>query len=279
MRQNNILIFNYFLILLILLGFIPITLYLFSSLPLILAITLITLLAIIISFWLVKTLLSPLLSISKKFDLLLKETLHELNIPVSTINANASMLKKHLDEPKKLRQCERIIEASEHLLQMHTSLEYTIKKEFHQPDKEPIDLDRFIEKRLDHYKSLYPHVTFITNLEPTKVKIDTHGLQKSIDNLVSNSVKYAKKDPQITLVLKQNILSIMDNGKGIDESQLLMIFERYYQEQTSSEGYGIGLSIVKSFCDQQNIKLSISSEPNIFTKVVLNFSKLKIEDS
>jgi len=49
------------------------------------------------------------------------------------------------------------------------------------------------------------------------------------------------------------------------------VFDTYYQGDTETKGFGIGLSLVKRFCDKQNIKLSIDSKLNDGTKIILEF--------
>ncbi len=226
------------------------------------------------SLWVVKRLLDPLVRMATRFDILLKETLHELNIPIATIQANATMLKKNLENPKSLRQLERMVEASQHLLVLHQTLEQKIKRQFHAAPKNRIDLQSFLQSRIDAYGSIYPQAHFATHLTPMTIDIDTFGLQQSIDNLVANAIKYSPSPAQVTITLAPPLLTIEDKGKGIAQDELLRIFERFYQADESAQGMGVGLAVVKGFCDQNRITLSIDSKPEAFTKVVLNFANL-----
>jgi signal transduction histidine kinase len=84
-------------------------------------------------------------------------------------------------------------------------------------------------------------------------------------------VKYSKENKKIALSLVNGILSIKDNGIGIDEVVLLQIFDRYYQSDDSMPGFGIGLSMVKRFCDTNRIKLNIESKKEQGTTIFLDF--------
>ncbi len=269
---NLTLLSYFFFVFIILVLSLFISTLLISTLPALIASTVIILLVIVLAFFMVKVLFAPLVKAGKNIDSIIKETLHELNIPLATIDANTKLLQKHLEDTKKLRQLERIQEAAKHLLHLHKGLEYHIKKEFAPSPLETFDLQYFLEERIDHYQTLYPHVLFDAKLHPLLIKTDRHGLQQSIDNIVANSVKYAKKEPHITLTLTDTVLEILDNGKGMDETTLVHIFERYYQADRSAKGQGIGLSVVKAFCDTHKIRLTINSKSGSFTKVVLNFS-------
>ena len=89
-----------------------------------------------------------------------------------------------------------------------------------------------------------------------------------------NSMKYSEKNSPITLTLKNKILQISDEGVGMSETELLKIYERYYQADNSNEGEGIGLALVKSYCDSEGIEIEIKSQKGIGTTISLNFEKI-----
>ncbi len=241
--------------------------------PPFLAYALIVILVVTISVWMIRLLFTPLYIASKNIDDIIKETLHELNIPIATIDANASMLGKKINDEKQLRQLSRIHQASQHLLHLHKQLNYLIKKEFKKAPIEPIELKTFIENAVESYQTLYPHATFNLDLETFTIESDPFGFKQLLDNIISNSIKYSPNPPQISITLKDNTLEILDEGKGMEESTLLLIFQRYYQADKTQKGEGIGLSLVKGFCDTHKIRLNITSKPDTFTKVVLQFQQ------
>ena len=229
-----------------------------------------------IAGWMIKLLFAPLFLAAKNIDDIIKETLHELNIPIATIEANASMLKKKIGDDKQLRQLQRITQASSHLLHLHKRLNYLIKKEFHKAPVKNIALKAFILDRLESYQLLYPQAEFHTDLEELTIISDPFGLQQTIDNIISNSIKYAKERPIIHITLKSDTLEVLDEGKGMDENTILQIYQRYYQADKSQKGDGIGLNLVKNFCDTHKIRLNITAQPDSFTKVVLQFQPKSI---
>lgn len=202
-----------------------------------------------------------------------KETLHELNLPINTITANVSMLRKTHNDEKSLKRLERIEVASEMLKERYNELDYMIKKQSERENIELFDLNEVIETRLGFLRSLYPSVTWEVMLESCEVYGDRIGLGKVIDNLIENGVKYSPKNPIITVRLQENILSITDQGIGMDEITLIHIYDRYYQSNSTMAGYGIGLNLVKRYCDRYGITLHISSRVNEGTCVKLEFKK------
>ena len=77
--------------------------------------------------------------------------------------------------------------------------------------------------------------------------------------------------------LKDNALVVKDEGIGMNESELFLIFNRYFQADATQEGYGIGLSLVKAYCDHFKIPLSINSVKDKGTEVILDLSNLLIK--
>ena len=202
-----------------------------------------------------------------------KETLHELNLPISTIKMNTQMVKKTLNDEKSLKRLQRIENACEMLEQRYNELEYLIKTQSIQDISEEFDLKILIEQRVDFLKQIYPNTIFNLNIESTQIKNDKLGLSKVIDNIIDNGVKYSKNSNKIDIELKDYELSIKDYGCGMEEFELLRIFDNYYQSDKNIKGFGIGLSMIKRFCDKQNIFLNFNSKIDVGTIVTLKFKK------
>ncbi|MBT4178639.1 MAG: GHKL domain-containing protein [Campylobacteraceae bacterium] len=87
-------------------------------------------------------------------------------------------------------------------------------------------------------------------------------MQILIDNNISNAIKYSYPNSTININLKIKnsgyLLEFIDYGIGIKDTDKL--FTRYYREESTTGGFGIGLNIVKSILDQYNITLNIKSE-------------------
>ncbi|MCF6200943.1 MAG: sensor histidine kinase, partial [Hydrogenimonas sp.] len=83
-------------------------------------------LSLLFGYILSKVALEPLFITNDLLDRLLKDTLHELNIPLSTIFANVSMLKRSESDPKRLKRLDRIERAGENLSELYKDLDYFI---------------------------------------------------------------------------------------------------------------------------------------------------------
>ena len=218
-----------------------------------------------------KLAIDPLSEYVKNLQNLSKETLHELNLPISTIMSNSQMLSKSFDDNKTQKRLKRIDAACEMLKQRYNELEYMIKMQSKQDVKESFLLNELIEQRIVFLTNIYPHVEFKFELKETEIVNDKTGLSKVIDNIIDNGVKYSQNSNVIDIRLNAQTLEIQDYGLGMDEVELLQIFDNYYQANDNMQGFGIGLSMVKRFCDTNNIDLSFKSSPNNGTTVLLKF--------
>jgi len=208
----------------------------------------------------------------------LDETMHEINLPIATIEANSKMLISSLQNQKDLKRLDRINKSAKRLRRLYNILNYNLKKDILTIDRVRIDISQIVQDRVDYFKELNRN-QFILNLKPLFVTIDKIGFEQIIDNIIENAMKYSNRGDKIEIFIEQNSLIIKDYGIGIDSNSLVRIFNRYYQADSSKDGKGLGLWIVKKFCDRENIDLKIVSSPNNGTKVVLDFSKIiKIED-
>jgi len=203
-----------------------------------------------------------------------KEIIHELNIPISTIQANSNLLKRALtDNEKALKRLGRIDDASKRLQRLYEELVYSIKKEIFTIEKESFRVDKLIEERVAVLK-LQKRNPFLLYIEPFNISVDRIGFEKMLDNILMNAIKYSDKSEPIIIRLKDAILTIEDRGIGIDEVELISIYERYYQSDSGVYGEGIGLALVKAYCDDEKIKIWISSQKGVGTKV--SFDLLKV---
>lgn len=206
---------------------------------------------------------------------LTNEIIHELNIPLSTIKANTTLLKKNTEDEKTLKRLERIDDASLRLQRLYDELVYTLSKEIHEIEKETFDIQHTIEERVSFFKEQGRN-DFEVLVKPYAVIADKIGFEQMVDNIISNAMKYSEKTSLISIALHDDVLTVEDKGVGMSASELLRVHERYFQGDEKTTGKGIGLSLVKAYCDSENIAMQIQSEKNVGTQVLLNLSKVHV---
>lgn len=207
--------------------------------------------------------LAPLRKALRLKEEFLKDVVHDLNTPVTSILLNAKSLRKK-EESEAL---ERIILGAKSIASLHQNLEIAYKE--YVPKKESIALETFLHVRASVFKKLYPKIHFVFDTKACDVISDSDALGRIIDNLLSNACKYNRKEGMVTLINDATSVCIKDNGMGIKRCDL--VFERYYKE--SERGLGLGLNIVKTLCDALHIAISIQSKEGEGTSVSLRFLK------
>ncbi|MCK4442234.1 MAG: ATP-binding protein, partial [Sulfurovaceae bacterium] len=140
-------------------------------------------------------------------------------------------------------------------------------------EKERFELIDLIKDRVNELRLLNRN-PFELKLEPHTIRVDKIGFEKMLDNILTNAMKYSQKHELITIKLQNSILTVEDRGIGMDKTELINIYERYYQSDNLIHGEGIGLAIVKAYCDDEKIKIWISSQKNLGTKVSFDLSKV-----
>lgn len=209
------------------------------------------------------SILKPLFKSDEKLELSIKETIHELNIPVSTIKMNTQLLEKTITDEKSLKRLDRIKQASNNLLKLYENMEYNIKKEIDKIDKQEIYLDDLVKNCVDKFTDIKKDTKIYVDVPNIRVLTDINGFEKTIDNLISNAIKYnLTENPIVEIKYKDNIFSVFNTGEKIDTKNLFIVFDKYFQENSSKDGFGLGLALVKEFCDKNRISINIDTLEN-----------------
>lgn len=114
---------------------------------------------------------------------------------------------------------------------------------------------------------------FINDVEENDlVKVDRYTITQSIVNLIDNAIKYTNRGQVSVRYFKQNgkyIIEIADTGVGISEEFLPQLFKKFSQEEQGYtrkfEGNGLGLALVKKYCDINNANIEVTSKKGVGT--------------
>ena len=106
--------------------------------------------------------------------------------------------------------------------------------------------------------------------EPAKPQVwgDSIALQQVMTNLIENALKYSDPSTRVTVTVRETldegVIEVADNGVGIDEEGLQVIFDRFHQVDSSSTrkvgGFGLGLFIVKQLVDAHGGEIEVESK-------------------
>ncbi|MEL7221956.1 MAG: HAMP domain-containing sensor histidine kinase [Bacteroidota bacterium] len=111
------------------------------------------------------------------------------------------------------------------------------------------------------------HISFTPSHTYTEVLVDRLHLRNALCNLLDNALKHNANQVHIHLSLREYAdhieISIADDGKGMDDTQLKRIFvpfHRLKESQQSCKGFGLGLAYVKRVIDLHGGRIDAFSE-------------------
>ncbi len=215
----------------------------------------------IFGLFFVRLFLKPMKNSIELLDNFIKDTTHELNTPISAILANIEMMDKSVMAKKNIKKLSRINIAAKTVSHLYQDLTYLVLGHQRSSNDENIDLKELILNRVDYFYILAQSkkISFELDLEDASLFIDPIKIARVIDNLISNAIKYNKRNGTIKIVLRKNYFLISDTGIGIKSDKIKAVFDRYSRFNHSVGGFGIGLNIVKSIADEYNLKIEVTS--------------------
>lgn len=116
----------------------------------------------------------------------------------------------------------------------------------------------------------------------TKVLVDEGKLKRVINNIVGNAAKYMKEGYGFVLVQvvsrgEELVVQVIDNGVGIKEEEIPMIFDRFYRadssRSSSTGGSGLGLSIARKIVDDHQGRIWAESKSGEGTRISFSLPK------
>lgn len=221
---------------------------------------------------------------------------HELKTPITVINSVMQLTKykrnnydNYLITSKNIKlvesNCQRLLKLINNLI----DLEKIDSQDVH-VILENVNIVEVIE---DTVLSVVPYakaknieIVFDTVEEEIIMAIDKNKVERIVLNLLSNAIKYSKDIGFVEIkidVYKNNmVLTVEDNGVGIEEENIDKIFDRFVRLDDSltrrNEGTGIGLSIVKAFVECHNGSIKVDSTKNIGTKFTISIPMVAKEE-
>ena len=221
----------------------------------------IVILVFILSMFFLQTFAKPFKKVNEKLDNFIKDSVHEINTPLSIINVNIDLYNRK-NETNKYMQ--RMKAATKVLSNIYNDMDYLIKHDKLEYEKEKIEMAAFLKERIEYFSEVarMKNITINSSIDTCpEIEMNPKQLQRVIDNNISNAIKYSHENSEIDISLytknEQCHMSFKDYGVGIKKVD--EIFSRYYREDVSKGGFGIGLNIVKAIIDEQNIELKIDS--------------------
>lgn len=239
-------------------------------------------LILLLSFYFLNSFSVPFKRVNEKLDEFIKESMHEMNTPLSIINVNVDLFNSMYESNKYLS---RIKSATKSLATIYNDMDYLIKQNRVEYKNEIISLEEFVKERVEYFELICQlnNITLsLVSTTKTHIMFNPTKLQRIIDNTLSNAIKFSHKNGKIDVHINKNdeggiIISFQDYGQGIKHPE--KITNPYYREHEHKTGFGIGMNIVKSIIDKSDITLDIQSAYLQGSTFIYTFNRSLVVDS
>lgn len=136
----------------------------------------------------------------------------------------------------------------------------------------PLSLGELVEETVREARALSEDINITVDItEQAIVAADEYYLRRALWVLVDNALKYNRPGGEVTVSVTVNknrgqaILSVDDNGPGIDREDLPKIFDRFYRgdpARSQGKGFGLGLSLAKEIVEAHHGAITVDSQPD-----------------
>lgn len=208
---------------------------------------------------------------------------HEIQTPVNLIASTASLVKckieKNAATGSEIKEymdnivlnCNKVAMLVNNIMGINM---VTVSKREYVNSKQFFDtFCKFIEPYCKYAETQFKK-EFKTEKEYIHISVST--TERILLNLITNAIKYNDKENKKLTIKMYNegdsiIFSVKDNGIGIAKENLDKITEKFFRLETQvSNGFGIGLSLVKEYLDQMGGTLEIKSQLKKGTEVIVS---------
>ena len=214
---------------------------------------------------------------------------HDLRSPLMVIKGYTETLqikKEDIGSDESQKYLNYILESSKQTEGLLNQLLELSKLENNQIEviKEPFDLMELVSDILNRFEIILKRknivVDFVKDNPIPYVFADISLMERAVQNLLDNAIKYSPNNSKIILTLFENIgdiyCSIKDEGVGIEEKKLAKIFERYERGadvENENKSIGLGLAIVKRILEMHGANISVKSRINEGATFTFNIAK------
>jgi two-component system, OmpR family, sensor histidine kinase MprB len=205
---------------------------------------------------------------------LIADASHELRTPLTAHRANIELLARQ-DLPVELRR--RVLGAAvrgiEELSALVGDLIQAARDGRAVDAREPLALDGLVEVAVERAQHRAPELRFESRLEPYRFVGARSRLERAIDNVLDNAIKWSAPGGTVEIRLVDGRLKVRDHGPGIPETDLPHVFDRFYRAAAARAlpGSGLGLAIVKQTVDDHGGSVTVANAGGGGALITLRF--------
>ena len=202
---------------------------------------------------------------------LVSDLAHEVRTPLTTLQGNIEAMMDGV-WPMTVERLALINLEVKRLTQLIEKIDHIDDVAYQHKE---LQLESFdVTKRVSQIASIYEQralekgIVLKVQGGPLTIEADVSQISQVVTNLITNAIKFTPEKGQISVGVKAVDASchlyVSDTGKGISKEDQTQIFNRFYQVESSRnssiEGQGLGLAVVKSIVDAHQGKIRVESE-------------------
>jgi two-component system sensor histidine kinase MprB len=137
----------------------------------------------------------------------------------------------------------------------------------------PLALEALVEAAVGRARQRAPELRFESRLERYRLVGARPRLERAIDNVLDNAIKWSPPRGTVDVRLVDGTLIVRDHGPGIDAADLPHVFDRFYRSASARAlpGSGLGLAIVKQTVDDHGGRVTVANADGGGVLVTLRF--------
>ena len=211
---------------------------------------------------------------------------HELRTPITNIKSySETLLDADIDDAETTKSFLKVINSeSDRMARLVNDLLVLSQFDFSKAKFkfEAVNITELINEVVNAMKIEAKNRNFtfeyiVRNNVPELIEIDRDRISQVVTNIISNAFKYTKDGGTVTVILssvaEKVLISVIDNGVGIPEKDLPMIFDRFYRvdkaRSRAQGGTGLGLAIAKEIVEAHSGEITIDSVYKEGTTVII----------
>lgn len=205
---------------------------------------------------------------------------HELRTPLAVLRSNLGLLAKQSNPEARAKTVERMNRTVRDMEALVETLLILARESESRLNWSSVVLNDLLAELLDQIAATFDRPEVKTGVRANgllEISAPERVLAIVLTNLLRNALSYTEKG-HVYVFIDRNGVTVQDSGCGMAETDLERMFEPFYRgHDRSSEGYGLGLSIVRRLCDRFGWRLHADSELGAGTEIRVEFPQAKFK--
>ncbi|SKA87101.1 Signal transduction histidine kinase [Thiothrix eikelboomii] len=191
-----------------------------------------------------------------------RDVSHELRTPLAVISGSLELLQKQASSPVQQRAVERMQVTTRDMQALIATLLLLAREESQHIPLAAVSVNELVEQLMTQVEQTHNSAQRLKLLRIERqhltINAPSQALAIVLGNLMRNACNYTHQG-SVTVLIEGNAVEIRDTGLGMSAEQLELAQQVFQRVHTTSDGYGLGLDIVRRLCERYGWQLTIRS--------------------